>query len=101
MEFEKYIKLGQEVGLEGSELVQFARDREAIADRQHREKTEREERRLEREDRQQQRIHEQEVKAYELRIVEEQRYSAPPLTHSTFRGSHSLNFLCTMISQMI
>ena len=89
MEFEKYIKLGQEVGLEGSELVQFARDREAIADRQQREKTEREERRLEREDRQKQRIHEQEVKAYELRIVEEQRPSAPPLTHSTFRGSHS------------
>ncbi len=30
MEFEKFIRLGQEIGLEGSELERFARGREEL-----------------------------------------------------------------------
>ena len=37
MEFESFLKLGQEIGLEGTELVQFARDRELLQEKKQQE----------------------------------------------------------------
>ncbi|XP_038050657.1 uncharacterized protein LOC119723850 isoform X2 [Patiria miniata] len=90
MEFESFIKIGQEIGLEGMELVQFAREREQLQEKKQREHYEREERRIEREEKQQVREHEREMKAYELRIVQEHApVSSDPGASSTFRYPRS------------
>ncbi|XP_022095014.1 uncharacterized protein LOC110981615 [Acanthaster planci] len=90
MEFEKFLKLGQEIGLEGLDLVRFAQEREAAQEKQRREHLEREDRRIEREERQKVRDHEKEMKAYELRIEQEHANGgSSPNAQSTFRSSHS------------
>ncbi|KAJ8034372.1 hypothetical protein HOLleu_21172 [Holothuria leucospilota] len=53
IDFEKYIALGKESGLQGNDLIEFAREREKIA----------------RDERQKEREHQKEMKEYDLKIA--------------------------------
>lgn len=65
MEFEKYIQMGKDCGLEGKGLIEFAQQREQL------ERKEREEHdRNVRDERQKEREHQREIKEFELSIAE-------------------------------
>ena len=89
MDFGQFLKLGQEVGLEGIDLVNFAQERELLEERKQHEIREREDRRIEREERQKVREHERDMKEIELRIQQErtQEPVLAPSAASTFRGN--------------
>ena len=88
MDFEKFLKVGQELGLEGADLLNFVQEREHLEERKHHEQLEREERRIEREERQKVREHEKEMKEIELQMQQEKSPEpvAAPNAASTFRA---------------
>ncbi|KAJ8044259.1 hypothetical protein HOLleu_11669 [Holothuria leucospilota] len=65
MEFASFIEMGKDLGLQGQELLEFAKERE-LAVKQERQIIED----RERDERQSKRAHEKEMKEYELRIAE-------------------------------
>ncbi|KAJ8027472.1 hypothetical protein HOLleu_32623 [Holothuria leucospilota] len=71
IEYEKYVKLGKEIGLSGQGLLDFANNREAI-DKKERAKLEKEAR----EEKDKQRQHEKDMKDFELKLLEERQRSA-------------------------
>ena len=63
-QFEHFVRVGKELGLEGKDLIQFAQEREEKANRKDADIALRAERQKERE-------HAREIKELELRIAEE------------------------------
>lgn len=61
-EFQSYITMGEDLGLKGKELIDFAKGRDAQA---------REDKQRERDERQKEREHQRDLTEYELRIAEE------------------------------
>ncbi|KAJ8039756.1 hypothetical protein HOLleu_13859 [Holothuria leucospilota] len=70
MEYEKYVRLGKEIGLSGQDLLEFANNRETT-DKKERAKLEKEAR----EEKDKQRQHEKDMKEYELKLLEERQRS--------------------------